>query len=183
MESKRGIIVVLVVAAGVILTSMLCSLAQDNNDQEGRRRDGPRIMERPGEERGGFRQEERGERGGRGGPGDRSGRGGPRPGRPGPDGRGRPELTDEQIDSVLEELKQRDPNTAKELAELRKTDPNEFRSELRRSAGPEIGRVIMRIWANRQRAEFLEWLDNYVQKEAEELARLKENETDLYTQK
>ena len=121
-----------------------------------------------------------GGRGARGGLGDRS-RGGLRPGRP--EGRGWPELTDEQIDSVLEELAKRDPNTAKQLAELRKTDTNEFRSELRNAARPEIGRVIMRIWTERRREEFLEWLEKYVPKEAEDLARLKDKEPDLYTQK
>ena len=173
MESKRRIITVSIVAAIVLLASLPCAIAQDSDNQDRRGREGQR-MPRPGE-RGGPRQ---GERGRRGIP-DGSGR---RPGRP--DGRWRrPELTDEQIDSVLKELTKRDPNTAKELAELRKEDPNEFRNELRGSAGPEIGRVIMQIWTERRRAEFLKWLENYVPKEAEELARLKDKEPDLYEQK
>jgi len=101
-----------------------------------------------------------------------------------PDGRWRrPELTDEQIDRVLEGLKQRDPNTAKELADLRKKDPNEFRTELRRSAGPEIGRVIIDSWRERRREEFLDWLEKNVLKEAEALAQLKDNDPNLYAQK
>jgi hypothetical protein len=83
----------------------------------------------------------------------------------------------------LGELKKRDPNAAKELAELRKKDPNEFRSELRRTAGQEIGRVIIENWRKIQREEFLEWLEKYVPKEAEELARWKDKEPNLYTQK
>ena len=175
MESKRRIILILVVAAGVILASLPCSLAQDNNDQDGRRREGQR-MERPGGSPGG-RSGERGEREGRGGSGDRT-RGDSRPGRA--DVRRWPELTNEQIDSILGELTKRDPNTAKGLAELRKTDLNEFRSELLRVAGP---RIIMQSWDNRRRKEFLEWIEKYVPNEAEELARLKEKEPELYTQK
>lgn len=175
MESKRGILTVLVVAAVVVLVSLPYAFAQ-GNDENTRGRGGPRIP-RPGD-RPGFRSGDRPDR--EGGPGDRMGRG--RPGRPDERWR-RPELTDEQVDSVLEELTKRDPNTAKQLAELRKTDPNEFRNELRRSAGPEIGRVIMRIWTERRRAEFLEWLEKYVPTEAEELARLKDKEPSLYEQK
>ena len=175
MESKRGILTVLLVTAVVILASLPCSLAQDNNDQDGRRREGQR-MERPGGSPGG-RSGERGEQGGRGGSGDRT-RGDSRPRRV--EGRKWLELTNEQIDSILEELKKRDPNTAKGLAELRKTDPNEFRSELRRVAGPKI---IMQSWENRQRTEFLDWIEKYVPNEAEVLARLKEKEPELYTQK
>jgi len=175
MESKRRIITVLIVAAIVLLASLPCAIAQDNDNQERRGREGQR-MSRPGQRPGPGS----GERSGRGGPGERGGRGG----RLRPDGRWRrPELTDEQIDSVLKELTKRDPNTAKELTELRKEDPDEFRNELRRSAGPEIGRVIMQIWTERRRAEFLKWLENYVPKEAEELARLKDKEPDLYEQK
>ena len=174
MESKRGILTLLVVAAFVVLVYLPCATAQDNNDENTRVREGQR-MSRPGGERSGFRPDERGGRGGA-----RQGRGG----RLRPDGRRRrPELTDEQIDSVLEELTKRDPNTAKELADMRKKDPNEFRNELRKSAWPEIGRIIMSSWEARRQSEFLAWLEKYVPKEAEELARLKENEPDLYTQK
>ena len=174
MESKRGILTLLVVAAVVVLAYLPCATAQDNNDENTRVREGQR-MSRPGGERSGFRPDERGGRGGA-----RQGRGG----RLRPDGRRRrPELTDEQINSVLEELTKRDPNTAKELADLRQKDPNEFRNELRRNAWPEIGRIIMSSWAVRRQTDFLAWLEKYVPKEAEELARLKETETDLYTQK
>ena len=146
MESKRGILTLLVVAAFVVLVYLPCATAQGNNDENTRVREGQR-MSRPGGERSGFRPDERGERGGRGGA--RQGRGG----RLRPDGRRRrPELTDEQIDSVLEELTKRDPNTAKELADMRKKDPNEFRNELRKSAWPEIGRIIMSSWAVRIRS-------------------------------
>jgi hypothetical protein len=177
MESKRGILTVLVVAAVFVLVSLPCSIAQDDSDRD-QPPDRPRI-ERPGQ-RGGPGSGDRD--GGRRGPGgDRQGRGG-RSGRPDDRWR-RPELSDEQIDSILEELTKRDPNTAKELAELRKKDPNEFRSELRISAGQEIGKVMIESWREIQRKDFLEWLEKYVPKEAESLAKLKENEPKLYAQK
>jgi len=177
MESKRGILIVLVVAAVVVFASLPCSIAQDNPDRDPPP-DGP-GMQRPGGERQEFRPGGRGERGGRGD--DRQGR---RRWSGRPDGRWRrPELTDEQIDSVLAELKKRDPNSAKELAVLRKNDPNEFKNQLRINAGPEIGKIIIESWREVQREEFLEWLEKYVPKEAQVLAQLKETEPDLYTHK
>lgn len=180
MESKRGILTVLIVTAVILLTSMPCAIAQDSNDENSRRGRQGQRMPRPGD-RPGF------QRGSRGGPDERDGRGGPPRGGSRfvrPDGpRRRPELSDEQIDTVLQELTKRDPNTAKELVELRKTDPNEFRNELRINAWPEISRIIMSSLAVRRQTRFLEWLEEYVPKEAEELARLKDQDPNLYDQK
>ncbi len=54
---------------------------------------------------------------------------------PGPDGpmmgKGPPELTKEQIDHILAEIKEKDPQEANELTQLRQKDPNAFRMELR----------------------------------------------------
>jgi hypothetical protein len=164
MEPKLRILLVLTIAATLVFMSN--SLARDNDGGIPQRREGQR-MQRPGE-----------------GPGPRPDEGFGRRGPGRPEGRWRrPELTDEQIDNILGELKKRDPNTAQELAELRTKDPEEFRNELRRHAGPEIGKVIMEMWANRQRAEFFEWLEKYVPKVAEELTQLKEEEPELYAQK
>lgn len=173
MESKRGILLIIAITAVAVLTLIPCSYARDNGDEDGQRREGQR-MQRPGD-----------------GPGEmpglppsdeRFGRDGPARGRP-RNGWRRPELTEEQIDDILEELKKRDPNTVKELADLRKEDRDKFKTELRRHAFPEIGKVIMEIWAKRQRAEFLEWLEKYVPKVAEELTQLEEKEPELYAQK
>ncbi len=164
MESKRRTLLVLTMAAA-ILVLMPCSVAQDNDDDNTQTREGQR-MQRPGEGPG----PRSGERFGRGGPGR-------------PEGRWRrPELTDEQIDGILKELKERDPNNAKELTDLRTNDPEKFRIEFRRHAWPEISRAIMVSWENRRRTEFLEWLEKYVPKEAEALAKLKESEPNLYAQ-
>jgi len=165
--------------AVVMLVSLPCSFAQDDSDQN-QPPDMPRMgMDRPGGPRQGPGE---GDRDGRGGPGDR--RGGPPRFGVRPDERGRrPELTNEQIDSILEELKKRDPNAAKQLADIRTKEPEKFLTELRQTAGPEIGSVIMRFWSERRREEFLVWLENYVPKEAEELKKLKENDPNLYTQR
>jgi hypothetical protein len=117
---------------------------------------------------------------------------GPRPGtRPGfgpgrGPGRERFELTDEEIDRIMDGLKQRSPEKAKELAELRKKDPEKFREELGRNAREEfrkvVGERIEKLEAER-RARFLEWLATKLPEEAEELAKLKERSPDLYGQK
>jgi hypothetical protein len=101
-------------------------------------------------------------------------------------GRGRFELTDEEVDRILKDLKERSPEKAKELAELRTKNPDQFREELRRHAREEFGKVVReRIEKRRQqrRADFLEWLAKNLPDEAEELAKLKERSPDLYDQK
>jgi len=93
------------------------------------------------------------------------------------------ELTDEEIDQIMKGLKERDPAKAKELAELREKDPEKFKNELRRQGGEEFGKIMKdrmdNFWRKR-RAEFIEWLGKNYSKEAEELAKLKDNEPELY---
>jgi hypothetical protein len=111
-------------------------------------------------------------------------RGGPRSGR-GP-GRGRFELTDEEIDRIMEDLKKRAPEKAKELEKLREKEPEKFRAELRRHAREEFGKVVrerIEKWRQQRRADFLEWLGKTVPKEARELAKLKDKDPDLYAEK
>jgi len=115
---------------------------------------------------------------------------GPRPGPrlgPGP-GRGprRFELTEEEIDRVMKGLQESNPKKAKELAKLREKDPEKFRDELRRHGREEFGKIIReRIdnWRKRRRAEFLESLEKFDPKEAQELAKLKDTNPDLYAEK
>ena len=93
------------------------------------------------------------------------------------------ELTDEEIDRVMKDLKERDPKAAKELAKLRKKDPEEFRAELARVAREEVGKIMrerFEAWRIRRRAEFLEWLKKNYRNEAEELDRLKDTNPDLW---
>jgi hypothetical protein len=155
MEKSRGILLVLVIAAVVTVAVLPCPAAEKEKEEESIWTD----------------DEGRGPRTGRG---------------PGP-GRGRRfELTEEEIDRIMEGLKQRDPEKAKELAKLREKEPEKFKAELRRHGGEELGKVIReRIEQGRQkrRADFLKWLAENVPKEAEELAKLKDKDPDLYTKK
>jgi hypothetical protein len=101
-------------------------------------------------------------------------------------GRGRFELTDEEINRILKELKQRSPEKAKELEQLRGKDPERFQQELRRQAREEYGRVARERWEKwlqERRAAFLEWLDKNMPDEAKELAELKERSPDHYGEK
>ncbi len=162
MELSRKIILVLVLAAVATVTILPCYTAEkDEKDiwTEGERR----------------------------GPGSRSGSGrGPGPG-PGP-GRGsrRFELTDEEIDRVMKDIEESNPSKAKELAKLREKDPNQFSVELRRHGREEFGKIIrerIENYRKRRRAEFLESLEKFDPKEAQELAKLKDTNPDLYAKK
>jgi len=154
METNRVIILVFAIAAIVAVATLPCHAAQ--NDDKSIFTEGDDRGPRPG-----F------------GPGR------------GP-GRERFELTDEEIDRIMEGLKKRSPEKAKELADLRKKDPDKFREELGRHAREEfrkvVGERIEKSQAER-RAKFLEWLAMKVPEEAEELAKLKERNPDLYGQK
>jgi hypothetical protein len=101
-------------------------------------------------------------------------------------GRGRFELTEDETNRVMEDLKKRNPEKAKLLSRLRKKDPEEFRSELWRNAREElekIGRERFEKWLRQRRAAFLEWLEKNFPEEARELARLKNADPDLYNKK
>lgn len=96
------------------------------------------------------------------------------------------ELTNEEIDRVMKGLRERDPKTAKELVKLRKEDPNEFTTRLRKVAREELAKIMrerFEAWRRKRRAEFLEWLRKNYRREAEELGRLKDTNPDLYAKK
>jgi hypothetical protein len=101
-------------------------------------------------------------------------------------GRGRPELSDEEINRIFEDFKKRNPKKAKELADLRKKDPDKFREELRRHADEEFGRLMeerMQKWRQARQAAFLKWLEINAPDETRELARLKNADPDFYNKK
>jgi hypothetical protein len=107
-----------------------------------------------------------------------------RPGR----GRGqrRFELTENEIDRIMESYKKRDPAKAKELEALRKKNPEEFRNQLWEHARPElekIGRERWEKWLLERRAAFLDWLGQNAPDETEELTKLKEADPNLYNKK
>lgn len=108
------------------------------------------------------------------------------PGRSRGPGRRRAELTEEEINRIMEGLKKRDPEKAKELEDLRKKDPGKFQAELREHGREEFGEIIrerMEKWRQERQAEFLKWLEEKVPKESRDLAKLKERDTDLYQKK
>jgi hypothetical protein len=152
MESKRGIVFFLIVAAIVTIVDL-----PSVNAQPPERGDGNDIWQDEGPGRG--------------------------PGR----GRGRlPELTEEEINKIMEGLKKRDPEKAKELEDLRTKDPGKFHEELREHGREEFGEIIkerMEKWWQERQAEFLKWLEEKAPKEASELAKLKERDTGLYQKK
>jgi len=117
-----------------------------------------------------------GDRGMRGG-GERGGGGRSGIGRGGPRFPQEEELSESQIDRVLKQLKTHNPDKAKELEELRKTDKEKFIIELRMNAFPEI------LTASREERvyrEYLEWSEKFVPEEAEGIRDLKEKDFDLY---
>lgn len=94
-----------------------------------------------------------------------------------------PRLSDEVIDRIMKGLEKRDPEKAKELAKLRKKDPEKFKIELVTHGRPElrqIGRERFEEQRRRERAEFLEWLKTNFPDEEKKLASLREKDAKLY---
>jgi hypothetical protein len=152
MESKRGIVFILIVSALVAFVDLPCINAQPPEQAEG---DDIWQDEEPGR-----------------GPGRGRGR--------------RPELTEEEVNRIMEDLKKRDPEKAKELEDLRQKDPEKLRAQLREHNKEEFDKIMkerMEKWWQERRAEFLKWLEEKVPKEARELAKLKERDTEIYQKK
>jgi len=155
MELRRGIILILVMAAMTTVTILPCSSQEKEAEEDIWTEVEPR------------------------GPGGGPGRGGPGRGGRGP---GRYRTSEEEIDHFLKELKESDPAKAKELTTLREKDPEKFRDELRKTIREQFSKRI-ESWRNRWRAEFLEWLGKAVPKVARDLAKLKDTDPDLYAKK
>jgi len=120
------------------------------------------------------------------GPGPRPGPGPERGSRRGSPGRGRFDLTDEEVDQIMAGLKDRSPEKAKELENLRDKDPEKFNAELRRHAREEFGKVVrerIEKWRQQRQTDFIEWLQKNAPEEAEELAKLKQRSPNLYGEK
>ncbi len=160
MELRRGIIVILVMAAMATVTILPCFSEEKSNAEE--------DIWTEGEPRG---------------PGGGPGRGGP-VGGPGRGGRGpgRYRTSEEEIDHFVNDLKESNPAKAKELTTLREKDPEKFRDELRKTIREQFSKRI-ESWRKRWRAEFLEWLGKTVPKVARDLTKLKDTDPDLYAKK
>jgi len=131
------------------------------------------------------------QRGGRGGPpGDQNQIGEDKiqweDGRRGPRGRGGP-LSDDIIDRVLEEIKKDKPEKAKQLAELRKKDPEKFGAELREHGREHFGKIAREAWEARRKEgqeEFLKWLKDEYPEEGKALATIRASgDAGLYEKK
>lgn len=159
MELRRGIILILVMAAMTTVTVLPCYSQEKKAEEDIWTEDEPR------------------------GPGGGPVRGGP-VGGPGRGGRGpgRYRTSEEEIDHFLNDLKESDPAKAKELQNLREKEPEKFRDELRKSAREQWTKRI-ESWRSRWRTEFLEWLQKAVPKVARDLAKLKDTDPDLYAKK
>jgi hemoglobin-like flavoprotein len=173
MELRRGIILILVMAAMTTVTILPCSSQEKKAEED--------IWDEPRGPDGGPGREGSGGGLGRGGPGREGpggglGRGGPGRGERGP---GRYRTSEEEIDHFLNDLKESDPAKAKELESLRKKEPEKFREELRKSVREQWTKRI-ESWRNRWRTEFLEWLGKAVPKVARDLTKLKDTDPDLY---
>jgi hypothetical protein len=172
MITNRSIILLLTIAAMITINSLPCRAA---------RKDANSIWTE--EELKGPGVPERGQRSG--GPEIGRGPGGPERGR-GPGGPERFELTNEEINRILNSLKQSDPNAVKELEKLRKEDPEKFQAELRKYGREEFGKIIReRIdgWRRQRQTDFIQWLGKNYPKESENLAKLRETEPNVYMEK
>ncbi len=162
MKASYGVILVLAMAAVIVLSILPCSAQRTGEEKKEDiwREDeptGPR-----GDPRGGPRGDPRG------GP-----RWGPR----------RFELTDEIIERIMKELAKSEPEKAKELAKLREKEPDKFKDELREVMRKQFGERIRKHMDERRRkwrAGFLEWLGKNYPPAAEKLAKLKEQDPELY---
>lgn len=104
--------------------------------------------------------------------------------------RGRWELTEEECNRLLEAVKKKDSKKAGEIARLKEKNPDKFREELRLHASEEYDKIgterFERWWERRRRewrAEFDDWLTKNVNDVASELAKLKDEDPDLYARR
>jgi len=98
-------------------------------------------------------------------------------------GPGRPAMSDEIIDKVIEALKKDNPAKAKELAEK---DPEKFRAELRKHGGPYFAKIGRERWDERRQKwqdDFLKWLKEQRRKVSDDLAKLEKSNPELYEKK
>ncbi len=93
-------------------------------------------------------------------------------------------LSDEDtVERIMKGIRQRDPDKAKELEQLRKRDPERFKAELGSHGSQEI-QEISREWfeahRRRRQEEFVKWLKANYPREEEDLAKVKEKDPELY---
>ena len=101
-------------------------------------------------------------------------------------GRRRFDLSEEEVDRIMKYVRQTDPEKAKELETLRKTDREGFQAELRAHGREEFAKIIReRIDSYRRQRQdsFIKWLEQNFKNEARELAAIKDRDPNLYNEK
>jgi hypothetical protein len=94
--------------------------------------------------------------------------------------------SDEVADRIMRGIEQRDPAKAKQLAELRKKDPEKFKAELGRHGRQEIEQISrerLEAWRKRWKADFVQWLKESYPQEEKDLAELQEKDPQLYVKR
>lgn len=92
-------------------------------------------------------------------------------------------FSDEAVDRIIEGIRKRDPAKAKELIELRKRDPEEFRAELGRNGRQEIEQISRERFEARRRKrmeDFVQWLKANYPEDEKGLAAVKEKDPQLF---
>ncbi|MFA5252056.1 MAG: hypothetical protein WC454_05685 [Phycisphaerae bacterium] len=117
---------------------------------------------------------------------------------------GRPELTDEKIESIMSQLAETEPNKAKELKQLQEKDPEKFKAELRDVMREQFGKKFREHAEKRPEPfglrgmqhgpegmplgagmpwrydKYLDWLKENYADEAKKLAELSTKDPNLY---
>jgi len=92
-------------------------------------------------------------------------------------------LSEETVKRVMEGVRKRNPDQAKELEQLRKKDEDLFKIKLREYGRPEFEQMGREYWAARRQKrndEFLAWLKANYAKEHEDLVKLKGRDPTVY---
>lgn len=92
-------------------------------------------------------------------------------------------FSDETVERILKGIRQRDPEKAKELEELRQKDFERFKGELGQYGRQEIEQISrerFEAWREQRRTEFVEWLKANYPDEEKKLTAIKEKDPQLY---
>ena len=92
-------------------------------------------------------------------------------------------LSEETVKRVMEGVRKRNPDQAKELEQLRKRDEDLFKIKLREYGRQELEKMGREYWAARRQKrndEFLAWLKANYAKEHEDLVKLKDRDPTVY---
>ena len=92
-------------------------------------------------------------------------------------------LSEETVKRVMEGVRKRNPDQAKELEQLRKRDEDLFKIKLREYGRQELEKMGREYWAARRQKrndDFLAWLKANYAKEHEDLVKLKGRDPTVY---